>query len=128
MSDEKQTERANRFNTLRPPRERVFYANAVNFAVSEDQEGILDFKIVMPEDVRLAQIRKTYEDEDEESIRVTGHSIDLDEVPVEVRVYMPINQFEATCRRLGRLWERMRAAKEQATQAELDQTDEPEEA
>lgn|GEM_PF-3980926 len=110
MTKQQSKESTNRFGVQRPTRDRVFYANAVNVAFNQEQEAIFDFKLVMPEDFTMVAEPRT-EPEDEE-LKQGPVSVDLQQVPVEVRVYMPINQFLGACARMARLWERVNASVE----------------
>jgi len=86
----------------RPDRKRVFYANSVTWLFMEGQEAVLDFKLVMPEDYKDA-IEKGKEADG----WTTGEAnIALDHVPVEVRIYMPFNQFARLIERMSKTWQK----------------------
>lgn len=99
----------------RPPHHRIFYANAVNYSVNPDQEAILDFMLVGPEDLNM-ELQATVKEDEEETLE--KKSISLKTLPIEVRVYMPINQFMIMCKRMARLWQKLNTLQEGQPQPE----------
>jgi hypothetical protein len=89
----------------RPDRGNVFYANAFSFFYNEEQEAILDFRLVMPEDFQIAAGRK--EEEGGEEVIKRTVSVNLNDVPIGIRVYMPMNQFKTMCQHLGGVWKKL---------------------
>lgn len=90
----------------RPDRSRIFYANAVDWIVSEGQEVVIDFKLVMKEDFAA-----TAKYQLKETGRFEGTAnVDLDKVPVEVRVYLPFNRFVGFMKKMAEMWEEYKAA------------------
>lgn len=60
----------------------------------------------MPEDY----VALTEKETKEEGLTHGSFTIDLDEVPVEVRIFMPFNQFEKLVERMHALWNKMQEA------------------
>lgn len=118
MPKQQSHEETKRFLVERPCRERIFYANAASFAFNESQEAIIDFRLVMPEDLGLTTISQVVEQDEEEVISAETQSIDLRRIPVEVRVYMPINQFNSFVQRMARLWESLKENEGRSIQEE----------
>ncbi len=85
----------------RPGRDRVFYANAVNWQFSENQDATLDFRLVMPEDFMAA---KPEIETAAKGVVQGSASVDLSQVPVEVRVYLPFNQFQKLLKQMADVW------------------------
>lgn len=110
----------------RPEREHVFYANAFNFAYNEQQEAILDFKLVMPEDFKFAAMQTV--EEGGEEVTKGSVSINLSDVPIGVRVYMPMNQFLMVCQRLGKVWQKFQLLETEQGQNKKAHTPETKEA
>jgi hypothetical protein len=104
----------------RPSRERVFYANSVNWIFSENQEAILDFKLVMPEDFKAARPEMETE---AEGVTQGSANVNLGNVPVEVRVYLPYNQFQKLLKQMADVWKlQTEETKKRETQNEVTTT------
>jgi len=124
MSDQQSDEKVVHFPLTRPSRERVFYSNAANLAFNEQQEAIFDFRLVMPEDLQVAS--QTGSVEDDEIVEAKAGTIEIRQVPIEVRVYMPFNQFLSLCGRMARLWEKFKASAEDQSQTNENESTESE--
>lgn len=79
----------------------TMYANAVSWKLGEN-EGIVDFHIIHPE-MAMAEAEKA----EEGSIDDNKVKVNLDELPVEMRVFLPRQQFLRMAQLMGEMREQM---------------------
>jgi hypothetical protein len=91
----------------RPERARVFYANAVNWVFSE-HEAFFDFKFVVPEDFRAVAETELADD----GLTRGTANVNLDNVPIEARIVMPVGQFLKAVERMAELHAKLSQEKE----------------